>query len=201
MSSSIVILPTSCSWNYDGTKDSAKNDEDEDEDEEGEDIDESLVESERKRILSKYGVEEVHPLKEGDTLPGGVLIVRRGWVEHRAEFSRMKVVKGSLVSVERVNGKDVRVAATERWGGGKKSKITADLYGAARAILQRMYPGHHSESAHVDWWTSFQCNSHSRLFANGDDWEVRFKSSGKDVEEEDKAKGWYFTGGRSEAFE
>ena len=172
------------------------------EDEDEEEIPESLVESERKRILAKFGVVQIEPLKEGDTLPGGVLTVRRGWVEHRAEFSRMKVVNGSLVSVARVNGKDVSTAVTERWGGGKKGQFKADLLGAAQAILRRYYPGYHSKKSGETWWSSFRLisSSDSCLFARGDDWEVKFNSSGKDVEEEDKAKGWYFTGGRSEAF-
>ena len=114
----------------------------------------------------------------------------------------MKVVNGYLVSVARVNGKDVSTAVTERWSGGKKAKFKADLLGAAQAILRRYYPGYHSETSGEKWWLSFRLigSYRSRLFARGDDWEVKFNSSGKDVEEEDKAKGWYFTGGRSEAF-
>ena len=176
----------------------ADEDDDDDDDEE---IDPSLEEDECRKIKAKLGVETIEPLVEGDTIPAGELIVRRGWVEHRAKFCRMKVVNGSLVSVRRFNGRDCPILSTERSGGMCVTRNPrAELEAAVDAILRGWYPGHHSDTSSSTWWSSFVCRRKSCLFANGDDWEVKFIVSGEGVEEEDRLKGWSLTGGRVDTF-
>eukprot|EP00561_Arcocellulus_cornucervis_P009966 CAMPEP_0185813820 /NCGR_PEP_ID=MMETSP1322-20130828/12461_1 /TAXON_ID=265543 /ORGANISM="Minutocellus polymorphus, Strain RCC2270" /LENGTH=461 /DNA_ID=CAMNT_0028510521 /DNA_START=60 /DNA_END=1445 /DNA_ORIENTATION=- len=175
-------------------------DDSEDEDEDGDFADETkaylnslacerAVNDRAKKILADMGLSVSDALQEGDTIAGGVVVVRRGCVKHEYRFGRMKMVGKKMRSID--NDGQV-VWYTERCGELWDNEIRAGM----ESLLKCKYIGPRSKTAANAWYNgAFVYPAHkggALLVANGDSWEIIFDKDGR---EDDKLKGARFSMG------